>query len=392
MRTTLILGLGQLLSWGTSTYLPAMVAKPIASSLGLEPSWVFAVFSMSLLVMAALGPLVGRAIDRFGGRWIMALSNIALGSGLVLLATCQSLTGLVLAWVVLGAGMALGLYDAAFSTLVRLHGAQARKAITGVTLIGGFASTVAWPLTAWWIAQWDWRTACLLWAAIHGLVMLPAHWLAIPATVARLPEAATRCTVAPSGSPAQGSDWRFFLVALFGATSSFITWAMSAHLPGLLMAFGASTTLAITAAACLGPAQVVARLIEFSAAHRFHLHPLYSARVAALLHPLAASLMILLGGTPLVAISFACLHGAGNGALTIAKGTLPLALFGAEGYGARQGVLAVSQRIMQAAAPVSLALVLENYGPQWALGVSLGMSLVVLLALFSLRAQGHQIQ
>lgn len=386
LRPTLTLGVGQMLAWGSSTYLPAMVAAPLARELGLGVSTVFAVFSYSLLVMAALGPAVGRAIDRWGGRQVLCLSNLILGAGLALLATCQGLTTLMLAWTLMGAGMALGLYDAAFSALVRLYGMEARKAITGVTLLGGFASTVAWPLTAWWIAQWDWRIACAAWATLHLVAMLPAHAWGIPALSTHCPPPTPAPVAEPSPSASAPRDSRFLLVATFGAASSFITWAMSAHLPGLLMAFGVSTGLAISAAALLGPAQVVARLLEYTASHRFNLHPLISARGAALLHPAAASLLLVLGGGPWTAMAFASLHGAGNGALTIAKGTLPLALFGAQGYGARQGVLAVSQRIMQAAAPVSLAVVLEHWGPAWALSVSFGMSLIVLASLFALRA------
>jgi len=142
------LGLTQTIAWASSTYLPAILAAPIAADLGVARSTVFGAFSLSLMIMALAGPAVGRAIDTQGGRRVLAISNLVLAGGLILLGTTTSVTQLMIAWCVLGAGMALGLYDAAFATLVRLHGKGARAPITGITLIAGFASTVGWPLSA----------------------------------------------------------------------------------------------------------------------------------------------------------------------------------------------------------------------------------------------------
>lgn len=382
------LGLAQTIAWASTTYLPAVTAAPIAASLGVAPTTVFAAFSGALLVNGLLSPAVGRAIDRRGGRGVLCGSNGIMALGLVLLGCATTVPLLFCAWAVLGAGMALGLYDAAFATLVRLHGLQARGAITGITLLAGFASTIGWPATAWVAATWDWRVACFAWAAAHLVMALPLNrfFLPPPAAPRETPSGTRGGATGPAGAGADRRQGRnVFFLALFGAATAFVTSAMAAHLPGLLALAGAGASAALAAAALVGPAQVAARLGEFLAARRIHLPPLVTARLATALHPLAGFLLLGLGAGPGTAAAFALLHGAGNGLITIAKGTLPLALFGAAGYGARQGVLAVSQRIMQAIAPYALGLIIEGRGPREALLLSAGMALVALAALFGLR-------
>jgi len=383
----LAIGAAQLVAWASSTYLPAVLAKPIAGELGIAPATVFGAFSFALVVMAVCGPAVGRAIDRHGGRGVLCLGNLVLAAGLALLGASSSLATLFAAWALIGGGMALGLYDAAFAALVRLYGAGARGPITGITLIGGFASTVGWPLTALLLARWDWRVACYAWAALHLMLMLPLHWFGVPAAVPAAMVNAETGAARGSGSEAAATRRSFVLLAVFGAATAFVTSAMAAHLPGLLVAAGAGGTAAIMAGALLGPAQVAARLTEFVAAHRYRVHPLLTARVATVLHPVAGLGLAVIGGTPFAAAAFALLHGAGNGLITIAKGTLPLALFGSAGYGARQGMLAVSQRIMQAAAPFAFALVLDGFGVLAALGLSASLSLVAVAALLLLKTE-----
>ena len=174
------LGTAQTLAWGSSYYLPAILADPIAQGVGLSRTTVFGLFSGALLLSAVLGPSVGRAIDNRGGRGVLALSNLVLAAGLVLLGVAQGFLTLALAWAVLGIGMAMGLYDPAFATLTGLYGRAARGPITGITLIAGFASTVGWPLSAFLDAQFGWRAACLIWAALHIVIGLPLNRLLIP--------------------------------------------------------------------------------------------------------------------------------------------------------------------------------------------------------------------
>ena len=202
----LALGTAQTLAWASSYYLVAIVADPISRDLGVSATAVFAAFSAALLLSAALGPAVGRAIDRRGGREVLCLSNLVFAAGLALLAVAHGPVMLALAWLVLGAVMALGLYDSAFATLAGLYGRDARGAITGITLIAGFASTVGWPLTAWLNDAVGWRGACLSWAGLHLLVGLPLNRFLVPPAPPSLPGdaamPATGADAAPRGAMA----------------------------------------------------------------------------------------------------------------------------------------------------------------------------------------------
>jgi MFS family permease len=174
------LGTSQTLAWASSYYLPAVLGAPIAAGLGLPNSVFFAVFSAALLMQAVFGPYLGRLIDRHGGRAVLTVSNLMLAAGLAMLGLAQGIVGLIVAWVLLGIGMTMGLYDAAFATLTRLYGHEARASITGITLIAGFASTLGWPASAWFEHAFGWREACLIWAAVNLLVAMPLNWLVLP--------------------------------------------------------------------------------------------------------------------------------------------------------------------------------------------------------------------
>ncbi len=373
--TVAALGTTQTLAWASSYYLPAILAAPIATGLHVSKSLFFGFFSASLLLQAALGPAIGRAIDRSGGRGILVLSNLVLAAGLVWLGLASGPIALAGAWIVLGLGMAMGLYDPAFAALTALYGREARGAITGITLIAGFASTVGWPVSAWLNDSFGWRGACFGWAALNLLVCLPINRLLIPRPAAFLATAPTQSTAA---APANGM---IVLGFVFGAVG-FVTGAMAAHLPHLLEMAGASATAAIAAAALMGPAQVVARLFEFGVLKR--LHPLVSTRIALILHPLGAALLGLFGGP--AAAGFAMLHGGGNGLLTISRGTLPLALYGPVGYGRRTGIIVAPARVTTAVAPLLFGLMMSRMG-LGALVVSAGLSLAALAALALLRVQ-----
>ena len=359
LRTVTLLGVSQTLAWASSYYLPAVLAVPMARDLGLANSTVFAAFSLALVVCALVGPSAGRAIDHWGGRPVLGAANGVFAVGLTVLATAQGPASLVAAWVVMGLAMGMGLYESAFATLVRLYGWESRGAITGVTLFAGFASTVGWPLSTLGEVHLGWRGTCWAWAAVQLLLALPLN-LALPNArrPAALPEPMPDLaapTVSERPSPAPGTA---ALVAGVFAASLFINSAMASHLPRLLQLSGASLTAAVTASSLVGPAQVAARVLEYSLLRR--MHPLFSARLATLTHPLGA-VVLLAFGAPSAGI-FAVLHGAGNGVLTIAKGVLPLVLFGAQGYGARQGLLSVPSRIAQALAPWLFGLCLDRWG------------------------------
>jgi predicted MFS family arabinose efflux permease len=358
-RPVALLGLSQTLSWASSFYLPAVLARPMAAELGLAPATVYLAFSIAMLVSALVGPAAGRAIDRLGGRPVLMATNGVFALALVGLALAQGPISLFAAWALLGVAMGAGLYEAAFATLVRLYGSAARDPITGITLIAGFASTVGWPLTAWMLDHHGWRGACLGWAGLHLLVGLPLNALLPRHTAAPPPPASTTAPAAVPSPPAPPRPaWTAALLSAFFALGMFIGTACATHMPQLLQTVGATMAVAITAGALIGPAQVAGRLLEFGFLRRWH--PLRTARIASLAHPLGIALLLLLGAP--AAAAFALLHGAGNGILTIAKGTLPLVLFGPQGYGARQGWLMLPARIAQACAPVAFGLALDHGG------------------------------
>jgi predicted MFS family arabinose efflux permease len=384
-RVVAALGTAQTLSWASSYYLPAMVAEPMARDLGVDRPFVFAAFSLALIVSAVMGPWSGRQIDRHGGRPVLMATNLVFALGLAGLGLAQGPVGLLAAWFVIGIGMGSGLYEAAFSTLVRLYGSDSRNSITGITLIAGFASTVGWPLSAWLESHYGWRGACFTWAALHLLLGLPLNaWVRGPAATA---DAAAGSASAQAVAPAAAAPveppprYASALVAYVFAATWFTSTAMASHLPGMLQAAGATLAVAVGVGALVGPAQVAGRLLEFGFLRR--VHPLLSARLATIAHPLGV--VALLGLGPAMAPVFALLHGGGNGILTIAKGTLPLALFGPQGYGQRQGWLMLPSRVSQAFAPVLFGLALQAWGAQ-ALWLSFGLGLSACGALMLLRA------
>lgn len=380
LPVTLSLGTAQTLAWASSYYLPAILAAPIAAELGITPAWVFAGFSLALVVAAILGPGAGDRIDRRGGRLVLAGSNLVFALALATLGLAQGPALMFLAWGLMGIGMATGLYEAAFATLAVIFGRDARGPITGITLMAGFASTVGWPITAALDAEYGWRMTCFAWAGAHLLLGLPLNLL-LPKGRVSLPEPVAETASATAAAAPRSARFLMWLLAFVFAATWFTSTAMAAHLPRLLEAAGASAAAAVTAGALIGPAQVGARILEFGILRRFH--PLLSARLAAIAHPIGAIVLVLAG--PVAAPAFAILHGAGNGILTIAKGTLPLALFGPEGYGLRQGILMVPARFGQAAAPFLFGFAIELWG-MGALFISGGLCAGAFAALLCLRA------
>jgi predicted MFS family arabinose efflux permease len=370
----LALGTTQTLAWASSYYLPAILADSIARDLGISSNWVFGTFSASLVISGLLGPRIGRQIDAVGGRQVLSFSNVLLAAGLTLLGLAHSLFVLAIAWLILGLGMGLGLYDAAFAALGRIYGDAARRSITGITLLAGFASTVGWPLSAWGLETIGWRETCFAWAAAHMIIGLPLNLLMLPST-------AKQPGVNPSiEKPKIPIDRTMVLLAFAFAAAWSVTSAMAAHLPRILEDLGATSVQAVTAGMLIGPAQVAARILEASFLSRYH--PIVSTRLACFTHPIGACVIGLLGGG--AAGAFAILHGAGNGILTIARGTLPLSIFGPENYGYRLGLLGAPSRISQALAPLVFGILMEPLGGR-VLVVTSGLSLAALGALLMIQ-------
>jgi MFS family permease len=394
-RVAIVASLGstQALAWASSYYLPAVLAAPIARDIGLSPSWIYAALSVGLGVSAVLGPLLGRWIDVHGGRPVICGSNLAFAAGLCFLALASGPASLLLAWLLLGAAMAAGLYESAFASLTRLYGHDSRGAITGITLIAGFASTVGWPTTALLEHSIGWRGACLAWAALHLVVALPlnawalrygtgenGHESTAAAASAIAGANAGKNASASANQPPQIFDRGMYLLAFMFTASGMVSIGLATNLPRLFAALGAAPAAAIAAASMLGPAQVAARVLEYSARRR--INPLISARVATALHPLASA-GIAIGGTPVIAL-FSILHGAGTGMLTITRGTLPLALYGPSGYGARIGRISVPARVGQATAPFLFGLAIDKMGADMLI-ISSALSLAALISLSWIR-------
>lgn len=376
------LGTAQTLAWASTYYLPAILAVPMARDLGTTVPTVFAAFSVALIVSALIGPRSGAAIDRLGGRPVLMATSVVFALGLAGLGLAQGLRGLFAAWIVLGIGMGSGLYESAFATLVRLYGRDARTSITGITLIAGFASTVGWPLSAWLESQYGWRHACFMWAALHLLIGLPLNALLPKAAAAPEPAVAPAAPAVEARPSGEASTWRSMLILSFVfAATWFISTSMAAHLPRLMQAAGATLATAVVVGSLIGPAQVAARVAEFGFMRR--VHPLLSARLASAMHPIGAGVLLI--GGPVFAPLFGILHGAGNGILTIAKGTLPLVLFGSTGYGARQGWLMVPARVAQALAPFLFGIALDRL-QAGALWLTAGIGLAAFAALLAVRA------
>ncbi len=336
------IGAAQTIAWASTYYLPAILVDPVAEALGASRTALFAAFSWALLVNGLCAPAVGRLIDRHGGRPVLATGAAVIAVGLALLAGADGLVLWYLAWTVLGVGMAMGLYDAAFATLGRLLGPAARPAIVGVTLMAGFASTIGWPLGAWLVAHLGWRAMLGCYAVAQLTVVLPLVLVAVPRVARR--------AVAELAGRAAGRGGRvFLLLATFFTLRAAISALLSVHILTLLGGMGLTTGQAVFAAALIGPAQVGSRVMEWVLAR--WLSPLGGAWLGAVLLP--AGVAALLGGAP--AVAFTVLYGMSNGILTISRGMLPLAVFGPERYATLLGRLAMPGLLAQAAAPTLLA-------------------------------------
>jgi predicted MFS family arabinose efflux permease len=363
-----VLGLTQVLAWGSSYYLPAVLAAPIARDSGWPLTWIVGGLSFGLLVAALVSPRVGKTIERNGGRLVLAASAAAIGIGQVGLAVAPNLAGYIVGWLVIGVGMGAGLYDAAFAALGRLYGPDARSAITTLTLFGGFASTVCWPLSAFMVSEIGWRGACLVYGAIQILIALPLYLYVIPRGVP------TEITPSRNEHAAQAPKPPLLLLVTLAITLTLATALsslMSVHLLTILQTSGATLAAAVGLGALVGPSQVAARAVEMAIAR--HHHPIWT-KIASVSF-VAVGVSALWGGLPLIPAALA-FYGAGIGLESIARGTLPLALFGASGYATLMGRLAMPSLLAQAAAPWLGALLFARVGPHGTLGVLASVALL----------------
>ena len=366
-RAVPVLGVTEIISWGTIFYTPVLIVPLIAAERGWSMSFAMGGFSVGLLVAGLVSPYVGRSIDRFGGHVVMTIGSLIGALGLALIVHAAHWAAYLAVWMVLGVAMAANLYDSAFATLGRIFGGAARRPITALTLAGGFASTVSWPATHFLLEAVGWRGTYLVYAALLAYISAPLHAFFLPRhrhdeneTVHSDMKAPVK-VLPPYGLP-------FILVASAFASYAFVPSGLSAHLLAIFTRSGIDAGTVVWIGALFGPAQVGARLIEFSFGR--DLHPLWVVRFA-LAVLLCAFAMLLLAGisTPLAAV-FALMFGGANGLVTITRGAVPLALFGASGYGRLMGRLAGPFLLVQAAAPLVMAFVIERTSDMAALGLA----------------------
>lgn len=358
-QTIGILAVTQIISWGSLYYAFSILAPAIRSELRLSPTVLYGAFSGSILMAGLAAAPVGMTIDRIGGRWVMASGSLVCGVGLVWLSCSSSAVSYVGAWLLLGVGMALALYEAAFATITRRSGSAARQAISTLTLFAGFASTIFWPLTAHLHDVLDWRQIYLSFAALQLLVCLPLHVLLGRDDVARSTDGKGHA-VRDSTLVQAMRQPAFWLLAGAFAANAFIFSAMSVHLIPLIEDLGHASRLAVLLAALIGPTQVAGRLLERSGGQKLSPQRIGILTFAGL--P-AALLVLTMFGSKVWAISLFCvLYGFTNGVLTILRGTLPQALFGSHHYGAISGAMAGPALLAKAAGPVVIGLSLGTVG------------------------------
>lgn len=386
-RALPVLGLTQLIAWGTLYYTPVLMMPRIAAAHGWSASFAMAGFSAGLLAGGIVAPTIGRSIDRFGGHVVMSIGSLAGAAGLYALTIVAQPFAYILVWLVLGAAMAANLYDPAFASLGRIFGAAARRPITLLTFIGGFASTVSWPATHLLLGALDWRGTYLVYAGLLAFVAAPLHAFALPRHHAErdAPPIDASAPLPPGRLPPHGLP--FILVATGFAAYAFVPSGLSAHLLAIFGRSGIDPATVVLIGMLFGPSQVTARLAEFFFGAKAH--PLIMARFAFGLVLCAFVLLTLAGVSTPLAAGFAVMFGISNGLVTIARGTVPLALFGASGYGRLIGRIAAPWLVMQAMAPLVLAFVAERFSDRAALAFAGVFALIALASFLLLRRPGR---
>jgi hypothetical protein len=365
------LGIAQILAWGTSFYFPAVFAGPIVRDTGWSLGMVVGGTSVGLLVAGLISPQVGQLIGRHGGRPVLLASSLCYAAGLAGIGLAPVLPVYVAAWVVLGIGMGTGLYDAVFAALGRMYGSSARAPITNLTLFGGFASTICWPLSAFMIDHAGWRMACLIYAAMHLAIALPLQMAVVRRAPAAHAEAEADKSAAADTAPIAHEGAVFALLAVVLSLTAGIGSIVVVHLLIFLQARGVDAAVAVGLGTLFGPAQVAARVVERLFGGRYH--PIWTMIGSVSL--MAVGLLLLFYGFPFL-VAIIVLYGAGYGVSWIGRGTLPLALFGPVRFPRLMGKLAFPSLIVQALAPSAGALLIETTGTHATIGLLTAFALV----------------
>lgn len=359
------LGVTQIVAWGTTLYALGVLASPIAADTGWSRSLVFSGLTIGLLASSLVSTAVGKAIDTKGARFVMSLGSVLCAFSLLIVAAATHPAVYLAGWAVMGLGMRMSLYDAAFAALVQVAPHRGRRAISYLTLFGGFASTFFWPIGHLLTAEMGWRLTLVVYAAFNIAICLPLHWwgLARREPVAAAPaKGETQATQGIADPPLEGRA-RALAMLLFGivmSASAFVFGAMAVHLPAVLEASGLSAAAAVALASLKGVAQVAGRVAEILFGRKLHAIDLGRISVGGM--PLAFIVLMAGGGSYSAALMFIALFGVANGLVTIVRGAVPLALFGPQGYGMVLGVLATPYLLVNALAPAILAVVVDLWG------------------------------
>ena len=362
------LGITQITAWGTSYYCLGVLAGPIALDTGWSRSLIYFGFTVALLAMGIVSAWVGRMIDRYGARIVMTAGTVLVSGGLLALSAVRTESTYLATWVFIGLGMRLCLYDAAFAALVQVVPRRARQAISYLTLFGAFASSVFWVLGHFLNEALGWRQTLMLFAAINLIVCLPLNWfgLARHETGPHADRAVGAEPVSRDGAPLSGG-MRSVAIGLFALVMSlngFVFGVVTVQLVPLLEAAGLATAAAVWVASMKGFAQFAGRLVEIFFGR--NLRAITVARIAIGVLPVSFLLLLLAAGNFQAILAFTLLMGASQGVITIVRGAVPLALFGATGYGAVLGLIATPILIVNAASPTLFALILDRWG--WQVG------------------------
>jgi MFS family permease len=311
---------------------------------------LFGAFTAGLFLSGIVSPWVGRRIDTHGGRQVLAAGSVLGAAAMALLGAAQGPVAMVAGWLVAGVAMAACLYDPAFATLHQIARSSYRRTVTALTLFGGFASTVFWPLSQYLLETTGWRNTYFVYAVMHLVVCLPIHLLFVPT----FDPAAPHADAAPASPHARGDATFAWLATALGLVA-FISSAIAAHFIEMLTATGLTARDAVLIGTLVGPMQVAGRIMEFAFAR--HLRALAVGTLAFALMAVALAIFTQIRGIWIVALAFVIPYGWSNGVMTIVRGTVPAELFGQRDYGALLGRLAQPQFILKALAPLAMTLV-----------------------------------
>jgi predicted MFS family arabinose efflux permease len=381
-RAVVALGITQMISWGTTYYIPAVFSSSLQRDLGLSATAVFSGIAVMLVTAALLSWPAGRLMDRDGAGRSMPAGSVFLALGLVTLGLAQGLWSYVAAWLLFGVGMSLAMSNAAMSAMTQIAGQGARRSMVVVMLFGGMAATIFWPLTLWLESQFGWRSTCFVYAGLHLLVCAPVHRVFL--AQATTPELRRDLSLDESDGLVEPRNRRLAaaLITTAVAGNGFVSWGLDLHLIAILQEFGMTAATAVLIAAWKGPATLLARAIDMAAAGR--ISAVGSAVVAGVLIPAGLALpLVYAAGVP-AGVLFITVYSFGTGLMTIVRAALPLALLGSQGYAVTIGRMTFPTQIVFAFSPMAYGLLLERFGLTATLWIALAASLASLGSLLAL--------